>query len=57
MIIEERNQFNHSFITKSLKSYRSKIHILQRIYVAKFQINENFTRDPIIFVHYFDEPV
>ena len=52
MIIQERNQFIHSFIIKSLK------HIICKEYIAKFQINncfENFTHKPIVFAHYFEK--
>ena len=51
MIIQERNQLYHSFIIKSLKAYN-----ICKEYIVKFQMNdgfENFTHEPIVFVHYF----
>ena len=49
MTIQEQNQFNQSFVTKSLKTQ-----YLQRIYIAKFQMNDcfkKFTHSPIVFAH------
>ena len=47
MTIQGQNQFNQAFVTKSLKTQ-----YLQRIYIAKFQMNdcvEKFTQAPIVF--------
>ena len=52
MIIQERNQFKHSFIIKSLN------HNIYKEHIAKFQINncfENLTHEPIVFAHYFEK--
>ena len=51
MIVQGKNQFNHSNIKISLKPN------IYKEYITKFQIKdcfENFTHEPIIFAHYFE---